>query len=188
MMRKADLSQQYVKSILHYDPKTGDFVWKKRVTSYVRIGEPAGHQNSDGNLVISIDGQGYLAKRVAILYIDGAWPKGDVVCIDCDRSNLRYDNFVVIEKKGRTKKRNIIIGEMVFLWSLRKEHIPALKRVLDDLFDDRPELINICWHKELGEIDEMVKDKIAKDKIYGKDNASRQSFQLVHSRAGELDV
>lgn len=75
------LTQEYLKSILRYDPETGVFTWLVKRNSRggkVRPGAPAGQVNKYGYLVIGIDGERHFAHRLAWLYMTGAWPEDEV--------------------------------------------------------------------------------------------------------------
>jgi hypothetical protein len=86
------LTVKRLKECLHYDPKIG--VWTRlRSKRSDRVGKRAGGI-CDGYLWIKIDGQGYMAHRLAFLYMTGAWPIDEadhrnLSRIDCRWSNLR---------------------------------------------------------------------------------------------------
>lgn len=74
---------------MHYDPETGFFVWllpprKKSADGF------AGKQRKDGYRLISVDGDSYLAHRLAWLYVYGVWP---ALMID-HRNRCRSDNRI----------------------------------------------------------------------------------------------
>ncbi|MFA6060809.1 MAG: hypothetical protein WC756_21610 [Taibaiella sp.] len=75
-----ELTQEYLKSILHYDPDTGIFTWKERELYSIGkmyksqslntrfAGKKAGYVNKLGYVYIRIDGKDYLAHRLTFLY------------------------------------------------------------------------------------------------------------------------
>jgi uncharacterized protein (DUF1684 family) len=67
------LMQKRLKELLHYDPKTGVFMWL-RPHQAVRIGAAAGTLDAQGYIRIKVDGVKYRAHRLAWLYVTGDWP------------------------------------------------------------------------------------------------------------------
>jgi hypothetical protein len=95
---KNDLTAEHVRSILYYNPDTGEIRWKwrddVRKNENTRIaGKVAGSVNSKGSLQIRINGHRYLAHRLAWVITHGAWPPNDIDHIDGDRANNRIDNL-----------------------------------------------------------------------------------------------
>ena len=69
-----NITQEYLKSVLDYDPDTGVFKWNVNKGKGVKIGFVAGTIRKDGYIEIQIDGIKYLAHRLAFLYINGWLP------------------------------------------------------------------------------------------------------------------
>jgi hypothetical protein len=93
-----DLTAEYVRSILEYNPETGEFRWKWREGVSKRInaryaGTVAGDVTSDGYLRIGINASRYQAHRIAWLIVYGGWPPEQIDHIDCDRLNNRIANL-----------------------------------------------------------------------------------------------
>jgi len=86
---KNDLTQKYLKELLHYNQKTGRFTWAKDRRG-VSKGVIAGSFNSYGYKQIVIYGKNYLAHRLAWLYEYGEWPKGQIDHIN----EIKYDNKI----------------------------------------------------------------------------------------------
>lgn len=87
------ISYERLHEVLHYDPETGVFKWKKygrgRNKDLV-----AGTKTKYGYIRINIDGNSYMAHRLAWLYTDGYSPENDIdhknrVRDDNRRINLR---------------------------------------------------------------------------------------------------
>lgn len=63
MERRNDLTAEYVRAILAYDPATGEFRWKVyRANRRMKPGDLAGSQGHKGYWTIYIDGKPYLDK------------------------------------------------------------------------------------------------------------------------------
>jgi hypothetical protein len=104
-MAKADLTAQRLRELLHYNPDTGVFtrlvyrVWNAPVGPVKRKVMRGGHQ------LIGIDGEEYLAHRLAWLYIHGTWPGGELDHINGDPADNRFCNLRTIDKRGNGQNR-----------------------------------------------------------------------------------
>ena len=86
MSRQDNITQEYLKSILDYNPDTGIFTWKVRKSTRIKIGDVAGYREKYKNtyyIYIGIDGILYAAHRLAYLYVYG-WLPEEVDHIDND--------------------------------------------------------------------------------------------------------
>lgn len=72
---KTELTAARLRELLHYDPDTGIFTWKKKTAQCVRVGDRAGgcNRNRDKYRYIQIDGVMHAAHQLAWLYVHGAW-------------------------------------------------------------------------------------------------------------------
>jgi hypothetical protein len=68
------ITQDILKSHVHYNPETGLFTWLVSKTHNVKIGQVTGCINTDGYLRIMINRKSYLAHRLAWLYMYGNFP------------------------------------------------------------------------------------------------------------------
>ena len=98
MAKQDAITAEYVRSILHYDPETGDLRWKHRndKPGYVNsrwVGKIAGHSRKDGYSSIMIDGYLYLVHRLAWLYVTGKWPCEHIDHINLDPSDNCFSNL-----------------------------------------------------------------------------------------------
>lgn len=93
------LTQARLHQVLDYDPATGDFRW--RVRRRLRIGTIAGSMTSAGYREIMIDGQRYLAHRLAWFYVHGHWPAGEL-----DHKNRDRRSSKLIELREATSSQN----------------------------------------------------------------------------------
>lgn len=94
------IDQATLKSILDYDTDTGLFTWKPRPPGHGMsgwngrcAGKPAARQLPDGYMRVMHMGRGYLAHRLAWLYVHGEWPTATIDHADGDRRNNRIANL-----------------------------------------------------------------------------------------------
>lgn len=88
---RRDLSADYVRSLLRYEPETGRFFW---IVS--RPNRKAGSEAGcirDGYVGIKINGRRYLAHRLAWLVMTGVWPEDEIDHRDLNRANNRWANL-----------------------------------------------------------------------------------------------
>lgn len=97
-----ELNQEYLKSILHYDPDTGFFTWLKVNSNRVKVGDIAGSKDDKGYIRIMIDGKSEKAHRLAFLYEDGGMPD-EVDHLNRIRDDNRWDNL-----RAATRQQNMI--------------------------------------------------------------------------------
>lgn len=93
VLRDCPLTADRVRELLTYDPGTGVFTWKFRSSRFTRNGKRAGSRNSLGYCVIGIDGKGYNAHRLALLYVEGVMPPDEVDHINGVRDDNRFSNL-----------------------------------------------------------------------------------------------
>lgn len=89
---EALLTQEYLKSILHYDESTGVFTYKLPIKRGSVVGDKAGYINN-GYVKIMINGIIYNAHRLAFLYMEGTFPEEVVDHIDRNRANNVWKNL-----------------------------------------------------------------------------------------------
>lgn len=142
---QSELSLDRLRSVLRYDPDSGDFTWKVTLSNRARAGNAAGVIAKIGYRYISIDGLKYLAHRLAWFYVHGVWPKEQIDHIDCVRSNnalanLREANMSNNGANGLLRSTNTS-GYKGVSWDARKRKWVAgvkknYKRHVLGLFDD----------------------------------------------------
>jgi hypothetical protein len=97
-----ELTQEQLKEILHYDPETGIFRWRKSVASCVKPWDVAGTKGDKGYIKIHINKKLYRAHRLAWIYMIGEWPKYEIDHEDRVRSNNSWSNL-----RDATHKQNM---------------------------------------------------------------------------------
>ena len=99
---EALLSQDQLKTILHYAPETGNFTWLVCKAHCVKIGDKAGSLHHSGYVSIKINNIQYAAHRLAWLYETGSWPEFDIDHID----GINIPNFNKFSNLRDTNKNN----------------------------------------------------------------------------------
>ena|SRR3990170_2060869 len=85
------ITQERLKELLRYDPRTGGFAWLVQ-RSNIHVGDVAGTL-SHGYVTIGVCGIRYRANRLAWFYMTGAWPRDQIDHKDTIRSNNRWKNL-----------------------------------------------------------------------------------------------
>jgi len=92
--RRSRLTRARLRELLDYNPKTGEFRWRKRPGGGARSDLSAGHVESDqGRRRIGIDGRVYSAHQLAWFYVTGRWGKPIIDHRDGDGTNNRLNNL-----------------------------------------------------------------------------------------------
>lgn len=117
--QEADMEQAYLKSILLYQPRTGDMRWINPPAGHPDlIGELAGSETDGGYTMIQINGKKYGRHRLAFLYMEGLLPE-NVDHIDRNPrndawGNLRAATFTQNQtNKGKWSKNGLPLGVRV---------------------------------------------------------------------------
>ena len=100
------LTQERLKSVLHYDHLSGVFTWKVN-TKRIAKGFVAGHVQPTGYIRIAIDGKQYKSHRLAWLYMTGSMPNGLIDHINNIRSDNRWANLRVASSVENSLNRSI---------------------------------------------------------------------------------
>ena len=108
---KKKLTQERLRELLDYDPRTGIFIWKRKRGSKA-AGSIAGGPDLDGYILISIDRVRYKAHRLAFFWMLGYFPENDVDHIDRITSNNRWKNLREASRScnninGRVRKNSL---------------------------------------------------------------------------------
>lgn len=94
------LTQEQLKEVLDYCPKTGLFHWKVDRPP-LKAGDLAGRRKDNRYVTISVGARFYRAHRLAWLWMTGAWPAAFLDHIDGNKRNNRWNNL-----RQATKSQN----------------------------------------------------------------------------------
>ena len=97
-----ELTAEYLRSVLHYDPDTGIFTWKVGSANRVKVGDVAGSTGVNGYLQIKLQSRKHKAHRLAWLHFHGVWPKDQIDHVNRNRSDNRLVNL-----RDVTNKQNL---------------------------------------------------------------------------------
>ena len=118
-----ELTAEYLRSVLHYDPATGIFTWKVGTSPRVKVGNLAGCPDGDGYLQITVLSRIYRAHRLACLYTYGEWPTGQIDHINRNRSDNRICNLREVSNKqngqNASKRSDNTSGHPGVCWNKR---------------------------------------------------------------------
>jgi hypothetical protein len=70
MKIKQHPTQAELKQLFNYNPDTGIFTCRIRVSNKVKLGDIVGSHRSDGYIYISVNSTRYLAHRLAWIYVN----------------------------------------------------------------------------------------------------------------------
>ena len=123
IVSRPELTAEYLRSILSYDPETGIFTWKIGSANQVKAGDIAGCPDGDGYLRIKVQSRLYRAHRLAWLYTYGERPKGQIDHINRNRSDNRIANLRDVSHKlnlqNKSKYSNNASGHSGVVWNKR---------------------------------------------------------------------
>lgn len=114
-----ELTQSYLKTILHYDPDTGCFTWLPRPSgSFKRYrqfltwnlrfsGKEAGSVDALGYVRLGINGRRHKAHRLAFVYMAGAFPDTEIDHINGDKRDNRFANLRAVSRSVNQKNAAI---------------------------------------------------------------------------------
>lgn len=94
-LQESELSAERLREILEYDPLSGVFTWKVRMSrnSRHRVGDVAGMDAGRGYIRIGIGYRLFAAHRLAWLYVYGKWPTYQIDHINQVKGDNRIANL-----------------------------------------------------------------------------------------------
>ena len=115
-----NLSQNELKTWMHYDPCTGVFTWIKKPNKSITIGTKAGSLEPNGYLRTRIHQKALFLHRLAWLYMTGEWPPCACDHINGDKQDNRWSNIRLASGSqnqcNRKKPRNNTSGVKGVSW------------------------------------------------------------------------
>ncbi|MEZ0602964.1 HNH endonuclease [Paraburkholderia sp. IW21] len=89
---KKQLTQERLKSLLHYDPQTGHFTYLEAYKDH-QAGDRAGYVKTNGYREVAIDGHKIYEHRLAVFYVTGAFPQECVDHVNRNPIDNRWANL-----------------------------------------------------------------------------------------------
>lgn len=90
---KRRISRKRLKTLLHYDPETGELTRLKNATRSDLVGQAAGTITTHGYVSVCVDGQAYQAHVLIWYYVTGRWPPRFLDHENTVRHNNRWTNL-----------------------------------------------------------------------------------------------
>jgi len=100
------ITQDRLKSLLTYNPDTGEFRWRVS-RGRVRAGDNAGNSNGLNYVQLRVDGYNYKAHRLVWMYIYGVWPPAEIDHINRLRCDNRLVNLRAVTRAQNHQNRNL---------------------------------------------------------------------------------
>jgi len=104
------LTHERLKQLLSYDPLSGQFSWITTCVGRfkrVKKGKIAGHILPNGYVSIGVDGEQYLAHRLAFFFVNGIWPPHQMDHIDHVRNNNKWENLRAVSSRQNAQNRSL---------------------------------------------------------------------------------
>lgn len=94
------VTQDFIKSLLNYNPDTGIFTWK-------RNNRKAGYVQKDGYIRFNFNNIHYRAHRLAWLYVYGNFPDSHIDHINGNPSDNRINNLRLCDRSQNMSNRKL---------------------------------------------------------------------------------
>jgi hypothetical protein len=100
MTSKFDITIEYLRKSLDYDPQTGVFTWRKNNFRPDLVGKIAGSAHSAGYISIAIHNTKRLAHRLAWFYMTGFMPEHHIDHINGNKKDNSFANLRQVTRFG----------------------------------------------------------------------------------------
>jgi hypothetical protein len=146
------LTHERLKELLDYNPKTGVFTWKVRI-SRCEEGRQAGSRDKDGYVIVRIARKDYKAHRLAYFYMTKEWPSGIMDHINRIRSDNRWINLRTVTEPlnlvNKSDLKNNTSGVKGVHWEKgRRKWVARLSSKVKKRFDTFEEAVRARKHWE----------------------------------------
>lgn len=101
------ITQERLKSLLTYDPDTGEFRWAVSTSNRTPVGTVANCRDKYGYVVIRVDKKLYKAHRLAWLYCYGVWPAKNLDHINQTPGDNRIANLREADQHENNQNRRV---------------------------------------------------------------------------------
>ena len=99
------ISHKRLREVLNYEPETGIFRWKERISIRITVGKVAGSITNNGYVEIRVFGYRTTIHRLAWFYMTGNWPDKDIDHINGVRTDNRWDNLRAVTRSINLQNR-----------------------------------------------------------------------------------
>ena len=117
------------KDIIDYNPETGIFIWKKKISNKNVVGKRAGYLSSNGYRYLTIYKKMYLESRVAWYMIHGKFPDNEI-----DHINRIKDDNRIINLREATRSQQILNSKRKRIKHFELENYPGVIKTENGLF------------------------------------------------------
>ena len=108
-MARRIITQDFLKSVLEYDPTRGRLRWLQRSSNRCSVGWFKGSPTASGHRLISIQGTRYYVHRVAFMMMTGRWPR-EIDHINHKQGDNRWDNLRECSRSQNNRNRKQTTG------------------------------------------------------------------------------
>ena len=98
-----------LQQLLNYEESTGKFIWRS-------TGKVSGYKGKRGFVNICLEGGRYKAHRLVLFYQTGIQCKKEIVHIDGDRSNNRWENLKVKDSSVFNVRKSLGVFKSRGVW------------------------------------------------------------------------
>lgn len=149
------LTQEYVRSVLHYDPESGVFT-RLQSAGAAKLGSRADYVENNGYRYVILNGKRMIAARLAWLYVTGENPHGRIFVKDENPGNIAFGNLEkaqfgsqkVPENKRAYDKYRRVTNKTSFRKSQLKRDFGISLEQYQDMFAAQGGLCACCGQPE----------------------------------------